>query len=90
MKKLRISHFPQVPCNPYRVEVENLKEAKKIMNILAEYDYFQLENNIKPDYSNVTVLEMYDEENKDWVDWEDEETGIDDLDEYIEFISEED
>ena len=54
------------------------------MNTLANYDLFQYENNIKPDYCNTTVLEEYNEDSQEWVDWCDEETGIDDLEEYFE------
>ena len=88
MKKLRISHFPQVPCSPFIVEVNDVQEAKKIMDILADYDYFQYHNNIKPDYANVTILEEWNEEEQEWLSWMDDETGIDDLDEYFEFINE--
>lgn len=83
---LRVAHFPQIPCKPFDVEVEDLKQAKLVMDVLSNYDLFQYENSIKPDYCNVTVLEMWDEEVEDWCNWYDEETGIDDLDEYFEFI----
>lgn len=84
--KLRVSHFPQVPCKPFIVDVLTLEEAKKVCDILANYDLFQYKNKIKPDYANMTVLEYWDEEEQDWLGWFDEETGIDDLDEYLEFI----
>jgi hypothetical protein len=87
--KLRVSHFPQIPCKSFIVEVASLEEAKKIMDTLANYDLFQYENNIKPDYCNSTVLEYWDEEEQDWLSWCDEETGIDDLDEYLEYINNE-
>ena len=83
-KKLRVSHFPQVPCKAFVVEVESLKEAKLIFDTLANYDDFQYRNKIKPDYSNYTILEEWSEEDNDWIDWVDEETGIDNLDEYFE------
>lgn len=83
-KKLRVVHFPQIPCNGFKVEVNNLVEAKKIMDVLANYDLFQYENRIKPDYCNSTVLEEFNEDNQEWYGWYDEETGIDDLDEYLE------
>lgn len=85
-KKLRIAHFPQVPCEPFYVHVSSLTEAHKIMSVLARYDHFQYHINVKPDYSNASVLQMC--ENGEWLDWEDEETGIQDLEEYFEFINE--
>lgn len=49
------------------------------MDALANYDLFQLENNIKPDFSNVGGLSVYEEEIDDldedydgWCDWRSE------------------
>lgn len=84
MKKLRVSHFPQVPCKPFVVEVKDLEEAKKVSDVLANYDLFQFHNNIKGDYANATVVEEYDETEGEWISWSDEKTGIDDIDEYFE------
>lgn len=86
-KKLRVVHFPQIPCKPFIVEVKDLKEAKLLFDVLADYDLFQYENNIKPDYCNATVLQEWDENEQEWLDWCDEETGIYDLDEYFEIIA---
>ena len=88
MKKLRVAHFPQVPCNAFIVEVSSLEEAKKVSDLLADYDLFQFENRIKPDYSNVTVVEEYSEVDG-WVSWCDEETGFEDIDDYFEYLKEE-
>lgn len=71
--KLRISHYPQIPCKPFIVEVKSLEEAKKISDTLAYYDLFQCANNIKPDYANVTSCEYWDEEEQEWLEWHDEE-----------------
>lgn len=87
-KKLRVRHFPQVPCKGFIVDVKNLEEAKLISNTLAYYDLFQYENRIKPDYANMTVVEEFDEDEQDWISWCDDETGIDDLDEYFEQLEE--
>jgi len=83
-KKLRVSHYPQVPCKPFIVEVKNLEEAKLISDTLANYDLFQYENRIKPDYANATVIEQWDADEEEWISWFDEETGIDNIDEYFE------
>ena len=69
--QLRVWHIPQVPMPAFRVYVSSIKEAKLILETLAIYDLFQLENKIKPDYSNVAGLEVF--ENGEWCDWEDEE-----------------
>lgn len=69
--QLRVWHKPQIPMYPFYVYVDNIKEAKQILEVLAMYDSFQLEYRIKPDYSNASGLETY--ENNKWIDWHDED-----------------
>ncbi|WP_407301658.1 hypothetical protein [Clostridium botulinum] len=84
-KNLRVSHFPQIPCNPFIVAVSSIEEAKKIFDVLANYDLFQYKNRIKPDYCNTTILEYWDEEEKEWLEWHDKENNYT-LDEYYRYV----
>ena len=72
---LRVWWIAQIPLKknemPFFVSVKTIKEAKKIIEILSMYDFYQLEHKIKPDYSNAGGLQEYD--GKEWVEWEDEE-----------------
>ena len=68
---LRIWWMPQIPMKAFRVTVETPKEAKKLLDTLAKYDLFQLENNIKPDLSNAGGLEVEDEDG--WSEWYNED-----------------
>jgi len=61
-KKLRVSHYAQVPCKPFHVEVEDEYEAKRIQDILARQHLFLFENKIIPDYANIIVVTMWEEE----------------------------
>jgi hypothetical protein len=56
---LRVWHVPQVPMEPFHVPVRNVAQAKFVLKILADYDRFQFEKKVKPDYSNVAGLEVY-------------------------------
>lgn len=81
---LRVWWIPQVPMEAFYVPVKSVVEGVKIMNVLAEYDAFQYDNNVKDDYSNAGGLEMFDDD--DWCDWyiEDDIVGyFDDPDEYL-------
>jgi hypothetical protein len=75
---------------PFFVNVDSVTEGVKIMDVLADYDIFQFENLVKPDYSNDGGIQMFDEsDNTDspdgsWVDWCDDETGEDDPRVYLE------
>ena len=70
---LRVWWIPQLGMKEvFHVSVTTIKEAALIINTLAQYDLFQLEHNIKPDYSNVGGLETLDE-NAEWIEWENEE-----------------
>lgn len=64
---LKVWWIPQVPMKAFEVHVDNIDEAILILETLASYDTFQYENKIKPDYSNVGGLVVY--ENDEWVDW---------------------
>lgn len=79
-KKLRVLHFPQVPCKPFIVEVKDEYEAKKIIKVLAEQHLWLFNNNFIPDYSNIITVEMWendldpDENGEKWCDyWNDDE-----------------
>jgi len=78
--QLRVWHIPQVPMHPFLIYVSSITEAKLVLVTLAEYDLFQLEYKIKPDYSNVQGLEVFNEsDDGNWTEWEDEEgNNIDD------------
>lgn len=79
---LRVWWIPQVPGKPFLVKVASVPEAKRLMNVLADYDLFQLKHKIKPDYSNAGGLECFSQDGDDeWCEWYDEETGgcIDDI-----------
>lgn len=77
---LRVWWIPQVPGKPFRVPVTSPAEAKKLILVLAEYDAFQFNNNIKPDYCNAGGLECFSQDGDgEWWDWYDEATG-DDID----------
>lgn len=70
MDKLRVWWIPQMcAIKSFYVPVETVEEGKKVMDMLAAYDLFQMQNNIKPDYSNIGGLQMWDEEEKEWCDW---------------------
>jgi len=82
--KMKVWWIPQLHGKAFEVNVETVQEGVKIMNTLAEYDLFQFENNIKPDYCNVGGISVFDPTDDtdgpdgSWVSWWDEETGEDD------------
>ncbi len=70
-QKLQVWWIPQVPTSPFNVPVDSVEMAIKILDTLAEYDKFQLDNNIKPDYSNAGGLNVW--EDGEWLQWENED-----------------
>ena len=80
MAKMQVWWIPQVPGKPFNIPVENANEASLLLDVLAAYDFFQLENRIKPDFCNMGGLNVWDEDSDGegtpgWIDWENEETG---------------
>ncbi|WP_417459074.1 superinfection exclusion protein [Kordiimonas sp.] len=90
--KLRVWWIPQVPMKPFHVDVATVAEGVKMLEVLANYDQFQFDNRVKPDYTNVGGLEMFDPDDDtdspsgSWVSWCDEESGEDDPALFIESV----
>lgn len=74
--KLQVRHYPQIPCEPFIVNVSDEYEAKKIIDMLADQHLFLYNNNIIGDYSNVFSVVMYNEEEQEWEDYWNENEGM--------------
>lgn len=70
---VRVWWIPQVPMEAFRVYVPTLAEALRLTETLARYDAFQFEHRVKPDYSNVGGIEVF--EDGEWCEIEDEEAN---------------
>lgn len=90
---LRVYWIPQIPMKAFRVPVKSIREAKLILETLADYDAFQFKNRIKPDYCNAGGLQIFDVDpdgtgKSDWCDWyNDEGYGIDEVDDNGEVLA---
>ena len=86
---LEVWWIPQLgmKAEPYSVPVPDIQTAKLVIDTLGHYDLYQLENKIKPDYCNVGGLRRWRADdgkgNPGWEEWFDEESGEEDLDEYL-------
>jgi len=86
--KLRVLHYPQIPCTPFFVDVKDEEQALLIRETLANQHLFLFDNNFIPDYSNVISVVMWDENSDgegtpDWVDYYNEEEAME-FDEFVE------
>ena len=68
--KLRVYWIPNPPREAHKVDVETVDEAIKVLNILAFYDLYLGDDVIG---CNVGGLEVFNEEDKEWEDYYDEE-----------------
>lgn len=82
--KWRVWWIPQVPMKQFNFEVPTLGEGRRMCDCLAEYDKFQFENRIKPDYCNTGGVQVSHQDFCDG-DWED----VPDDDEEAQFLLEE-
>lgn len=70
MEKLRVWWIPQLGMEKtFYVPVKSAEDGKRLLDSLACYDLFQLQENIKPDFCNAGGLQVFDEEEKEWLDW---------------------
>lgn len=84
--RLKVWWIPQVPMTEFEVFVDSFVAAKVLLESLAKYDLFQLEQHIKGDYSNAGGLCVWDESlepdehGSKWTSWEsDDFREFDDL-----------
>jgi hypothetical protein len=72
---LRVWWIPQIPMSAFHVDVETVEQGRWLCNVLADYDTFQFENNVKPDYSNAGGVQQYEiiDGLGDWYDVDDED-----------------
>ena len=73
--KLRVCHYPQIPCKPFIQEVESEREAFLVEQVMALQHLFLFENEMIPDYSNAISVQMY--EDGEWVDYWNENEVMD-------------
>ena len=87
MSKLRVWWNPQIGADipQFTVEVKTVRQGVLIMDALAQYDLYQFNNKIKPDYSNMGGLEVL-ESSGEWEEWYDSMADTDDPREFIEMI----
>ena len=73
--KLKVWHIPQVwgSSPSFEYEVSNPVEAWLLLDALAKYDQFQLDNKIKPDYASSQGLVKLNEDDLLWEDYNAEE-----------------
>jgi|TARA_R110000851_G_scaffold308922_2_gene468109 hypothetical protein len=83
--KLKVMHYPQIPCEPFSVDVKDEEQALLVRETLANQHLFLYDNNFIPDYSNIIFVLMWDDEEKDWVDYYNEFEDME-FDEFIEAI----
>jgi hypothetical protein len=82
---LKVWWIPQIPGKPFEYPVKTIREARILIDVLGLYDLFQLKHNIKPDYSNVGGLQIY--QDGEWLDWSnDDGYVIDEVDDFGEGI----
>lgn len=87
MSKLRVWWIPQVGIEEvFYIPIGRVEEGKKVMDLLSAYDAFQLQNRVKPNYTNVGGIELWDETEQEWCDWymETEDDFFDDVNDYCE------
>ena len=75
MAKLRM-YFYILGTKPYYKKVSSPKEAKIMIDAIASFVNAKVDEGVFPDHCSTAGLEEYDEEEKDWVTWYDED-GLD-------------
>lgn len=58
---LRVWWIPQLGVEQaFYVSVESLDQGLWLQDVLADYDEFQFRNKVKPDYTNIGGMEVFE------------------------------
>ena len=68
---LKFWWIPQIPGKAFEVEITTIAEGRKLEEVFANYDLFCLEQNVRPDFSNMGGIVRFDK--GEWWDVEDDE-----------------
>lgn len=75
MSKMRIYYYI-LETKPYYKEVSSVEEAKIIVDAIADFINAKVDEGVFPDHCSTAGLEEYDEDEKEWYPWYDE-NGLD-------------
>lgn len=81
MEKLRV-YYNILGTEIYYKEVSSPEEAKTMIDTIADFINFKIAEGVFPDHCSTAGLEVWDEEEQDWLSWYDED-GLD-FDEHFE------
>lgn len=71
--RFRISYIPQIPMPAFEREYSDFQTAKAVLNAVIRFSIFEFDNNVKPDYSDIALMDFWDEEYGDWENIDDKE-----------------
>ena len=77
--ELQVWWVPQIPMQAFTWPVKTYAEGKALCDCLAQYDIFQFENNVKPDYCNAGGVRIRHPERTDGEWWDLEEDEAEEL-----------
>lgn len=84
-EKLRV-WYGILGTETYYQEVKTPEEAKLVIDSIARFLNAKVEEGVFEDHCSAAGLEVYDNDEQDWVEWYDED-GLD-LDEHFEVLEE--
>lgn len=62
---------PQIPGSPFWVRDLTLDQADLLVDTLAYYDMFLMEERVRGDYANMGGVMEWDDDDQEWVDVDD-------------------
>ena len=84
-EKLRVWYII-IGTETYYQEVNTPEEARLVIDSIARFLNTKMKEGVFPDHCSAAGLEVFDTDEKDWVEWYDEEGR--DLDEHFEELEE--
>lgn len=90
--EFRVWWIPQVPMPSFKVDVPDIATGKILCSALADYDLFQFQHNVKPDYANAGGMSWKHEvlTEGEWWDFDpDDEDDVEEIEGEIQRLEDE-
>lgn len=72
-ERFRVWWIPQIPMPAFYYDVPDLAYGYTMLDVLAKYDLFQFENNVKGDYANTGGVQRWDPVEDEWEEVDEDE-----------------
>lgn len=70
MNKFKMWYIPQMPMKAFEFKTDTSAEALAALDLITDFSIFEYDNNVKPDYCDMSGISQWDETEQEWFDYD--------------------